>query len=101
MGEKGPESSGAPVPLARGRGGPAKETEKLWPQRLRRAGVFGVLETRERGISRRRCCRWVLCGQHSYFVRSFSAMLRSGLGTQSCLLQWVSNSKKGHRLIPQ
>ena len=41
------------------------------------------------------------CVGPSYFVRSFSAMVRSGLGTQSCLLQWVSNSKKGHRLIPQ
>lgn len=36
MGEKGPESSGALVPLAWRCGGPAKGTEKLWPQRLRR-----------------------------------------------------------------
>lgn len=100
MGEKGPESSGAPVPLARGCGGPAKGTEKLWPQRLRRnRWVWGPGNQGEGYIKEKMLSMgsvWV-----RYFVRSFSAMVRSGLGTQSCLLQWVSNSKKGHRLIPQ
>ena len=99
-GREGAEFWGAPVPLAWGCGGPAKGTEKLRPQRLRRCRWAWGPGGQGEGVSGRSCCRWVPCGQHSYVVCSFSAMLRSGLETRSCLPQGVSNSKKGPRPIP-